>query len=211
MRSSSLGADPSTILRRGAIAASIAWSLACCSLETAPQDVDLRALVDAPLETRPGLGPGFDDFSILVHAGRDQKTGRPRDDSVVEHRSMMFTPSPPSDRWWVRVDVKLFKTAEAATSELRFLCNTSRTPLPVVAMGTSAELCKSQIVQSRNDPEGLWLPSNQFFSSIYLRRVNLLIALDEAYRGSPSTAKSSVIADLADRFRRSATAVRQAP
>jgi hypothetical protein len=177
----------------------------CRSVE--PQVVDLSPILTLEtIDVSNGLSSAFSDFEVSESAGATRGRGQDPGDEIVELWSKEIAGSDASSSWQIRVSVELMGSSDGALKELERWCGGADGSFADGKMLHAAErgvrYCLSPIVQLRNDPEGLYLPSRTFYSVVYLQSDRLVIALEESQLGASRTAKSDVIRDLGERLRR---------
>jgi len=94
---------------------------------------------------------------------------------------------------------------EAFASRCSFLSKGFRRADLKLDSGPTWDSCVSPVGQLRADPEGLYLPQDQYYSFVVVRKEVLLIEIWEIRRKSSFGSISRVVADLAHRLSPAAT------
>ena len=177
-----------------------------------PQPIDFSALVTVELDLSRGLAAGLGDFEGSTRDGIVVSSGSRRNDGIVEYWGKWFSEGDAKrTKWQVDVNVLLLDSPSRAREWLARYCAFQ----DWVAEGQiqskeegDARFCWSPIVQPRNDPEGGYIPTDEYYSIAGFQRDRLVIQMDESYFGESATAKARVTRNLGDRLQRVTEAAR---
>jgi hypothetical protein len=182
----------------------LAAAMGCATIRpTPPQPVDLSPLLDVQIDPSIGLSSALPDYEALVIGGVQQRTGKARQDGVVDLVKKTYDSELDEfHSWTVDVSVSLFDTPAQAARDLDSSCysfsrgGASGNPV----RWQDGVYCTSPIVHLRNDPLNLYLPANLYSSWVFVRRDRIVLRLYERHHGSPKSAKNAIIVELAERL-----------
>ena len=186
----------------------LVWLLAAVPLacaryaSTRDQEVDVEALLHASIDDLSGV-EAIEGAEVLVRDGVHLKSGSEAADGVEYWAKVEFSNAKEIEdrsqvRWRVRLDVREYRSEDAARRGIPFWCHESRFDKDQIEFREvgGGEYCISKDVQLRNDPEGAWLPSRSYWSIVAVRRGRLLFALSENRLGGPGSEKDRCIETL---------------
>lgn len=173
------------------------------------QTVDLSPLLELPIDLSSSLVRAFPDFEPLVLEGVQLSNRKVRKDGVVELVKETYDSElDEANRWIVDVSLTRFDTPARAARELDSSCySQARGGASSTVRWREGVYCISTVLHLTNDPRGLHLPTNTFFSWVIVRRDTLVVRLYERHLGSSRSAKNQIIREIGARLSRSADPV----